>query len=278
MEIKYLGTAAYEGIPSLFCNCDVCKRSRKSGGKAIRSRSQAIIDGKLLLDFNGDTLMHFQNYSLDIQNIKTCLITHAHSDHLYSEDINMIGGGYAHPKKDYTFSVYGSDTVIENIKSRMEDVVANDPDSALRLNTVEAFQSFNADGYSITAYPAFHDPCSGPLFYSVSDGKKTMLYAHDTGYFFENVWEHFKKTKPHFDLVSMDCTSANMFNGATHMGLPQNIQIKEKMIKEGYADEKTVFIANHFSHNAKDVFYDDFMPIALKSGILTSYDGMTVEF
>ena len=50
MEFQYLGTAAAEGIPALFCGCENCERSRKIGGRAIRTRSQAIIDGTLLID------------------------------------------------------------------------------------------------------------------------------------------------------------------------------------------------------------------------------------
>ncbi len=31
MKIKYLGTAAYEGVPAMFCNCPVCKKAMKQG-------------------------------------------------------------------------------------------------------------------------------------------------------------------------------------------------------------------------------------------------------
>ena len=39
-----------------------------------------------------------------------------------------------------------------------------------------------------------------------------------------------------------------------------------------------MFILNHFSHNAKDVVYDDFVTIAKREGFLVSYDGMEYEF
>jgi phosphoribosyl 1,2-cyclic phosphate phosphodiesterase len=61
------------------------------------------------------------------------------------------------------------------------------------------------------------------------------------------------------------------------MGLEENVLVKNKMIELGYADENTVFISNHFSHNGTNVFYDDFMPIAAKEGFITSFDGMTIE-
>jgi len=58
MRIKYFGTAAAEGFPGLFCSCEACERARKAGGKNIRTRSQALIDRALLIDFTTDTYMH----------------------------------------------------------------------------------------------------------------------------------------------------------------------------------------------------------------------------
>jgi len=40
MKFQYLGTAAAEGWPALFCNCDNCEKARKAGGKNIRIRTQ----------------------------------------------------------------------------------------------------------------------------------------------------------------------------------------------------------------------------------------------
>ena len=51
MKIKYLGTAAAEGVPAIFCRCEVCRKSKAAGGRNIRTRSQSIIDDRLLLDF-----------------------------------------------------------------------------------------------------------------------------------------------------------------------------------------------------------------------------------
>ena len=69
MKIKYLGTAAYEGIPSLFCECETCKKARAFKGKNIRTRSQALINDDLLIDFPPDTLVHANTYGIDFQRI-----------------------------------------------------------------------------------------------------------------------------------------------------------------------------------------------------------------
>ena len=59
MKIQYLGTAAAEGIPAIFCDCKTCQKARKLGGKEIRTRSQAIIDDRLLIDFSGRYIYAF---------------------------------------------------------------------------------------------------------------------------------------------------------------------------------------------------------------------------
>ena len=55
MEIQYLGTAAAEGLPALFCDCEICRKARNTGGKEVRTRTQSIVDGKILIDFPPDT-------------------------------------------------------------------------------------------------------------------------------------------------------------------------------------------------------------------------------
>ena len=55
MKIKYLGTAAAEAVPAPFCECEICERAREKGGRNIRTRSQAVIDDRILIDFCADT-------------------------------------------------------------------------------------------------------------------------------------------------------------------------------------------------------------------------------
>ena len=81
MKLHYLGTAAAEGWPALFCSCENCQRARKAKGKNYRSRPQALIDGKLMVDFGPDTFYHMMKYDLDFSEIRdvTLLISiHRH--------------------------------------------------------------------------------------------------------------------------------------------------------------------------------------------------------
>ena len=132
--------------------------------------------------------------------------------------------------------------------------------------------------YAVTALPSDHDPNAGTRIYVVAKDGKTLLYAHDTGYLRAETWEYIEKNRLKFDFVSLDCTNACLpLTYIGHMGLDENTEVRRRMLEEGYADENTRFVCNHFSHNATHVVYDDFVPIAAARGFLVSYDGMKIE-
>ena len=59
MKLRYMGTAALERLPALFCNCENCRKAMAAGGRNIMTRSQALVDDKLLIDLNSETYTHF---------------------------------------------------------------------------------------------------------------------------------------------------------------------------------------------------------------------------
>ena len=50
MHLLFLGTAAAEGYPGIFCECDNCKEARALGGRNLRLRSSLLVNDDLLLD------------------------------------------------------------------------------------------------------------------------------------------------------------------------------------------------------------------------------------
>lgn len=108
MKIRYWGTAAAEGIPSLFCSCPRCVEAREKKGKFIRTRSQLLIDDTLLVDFNADTYMHSLKYDFDLGKLKDVLITHVHEDHFYPNDILYRKAGFAPEVEIPTLTFHGS--------------------------------------------------------------------------------------------------------------------------------------------------------------------------
>lgn len=108
MRIKYLGTAAAEGIPALFCSCEICKKVRKTRGKDIRTRSSALIDDRLKLDFGPDSFLQMMRFDLDYSTLRSVLITHTHEDHLCVGDLLCRKEGFAQVPDDIPIlHVYG---------------------------------------------------------------------------------------------------------------------------------------------------------------------------
>ncbi len=276
MIFKFLGTGAAEGIPAIFCECAVCKEAREKGGRHIRTRSQAMIDGDLLIDFNADTYMHFLRYGIDGSKIRHVVVTHDHDDHFYPEDLLMRLPDFANLDSESTLTVYGSEVIGHSMSVQLFD-----DRSYGRLNFVQLklHQTTEFGEYKVTPLKAIHGVTTGPFIYIIEKEGKRILYAHDTHFLDDSVWKYFAEHPMHLDLVSMDCTSANMpeMTYIGHMILKDNVEIKRRMLEMGCADEKTIFVCNHFSHNGTDVSYDVFQELAAQHGLLTSYDGMEIE-
>lgn len=275
MRFKYLGTAAAEGWPAMFCACENCKKAIESGGRNIRTRSQAIVDNKLLIDFPADTYMHVLNSGLDLSKIENCIITHDHSDHLYSADFEMRREGFAYLHSGSPLTVYGTEPTGKKI-NQIINLYNLSKQGRVLFKCITPFVPFNVDEYVITPLKADHDPLCDPVFYIISNGEKTILYANDTGYFPDETWQYLEEHKPQFDFVSLDCTTGVEECRHSHMGINTDLEVKKRLIAMSCAGSGTKFCINHFSHNGKAI-YDELIPIAQKYGFLVSYDGMMVE-
>lgn len=273
MKIKYFGTAAYEGVPSLYCQCETCKKSRAAGGRSLRSRSQALINDDLLVDFPADTVWHAQRYGLDLSAVNHCLITHSHSDHLYPEDIEIARRDYCQGYTN-TLHFHAWEDGYRKIKAVTDSELMR---SAADVALITPFHAFTVGGYRILPLEANHDPASSPVFYRVEGDGKSLLYGNDTGYFSEKVWAELKKAG-RLDLVSLDCTGGVRTGWRDgHMCLETDLEVFRRMEKEGITDERTIKVINHFSHNG-GATYDELAAEAAKYGAVVSFDGLEIEF
>ena len=278
MKIKYFGTSAAEGVPGLFCDCEVCRYSSEHGGRNIRTRSQALINDKILIDLPPDTLYHVQHLGLKLHEIKHLFITHSHSDHLHAADLLEKRAGHACEKfNKVPITVHGSMPTIDKVFTEIRKV-ADITMGHWILNELEPYKSIEVESHVVTPYKANHAFALHPFFYSVNDGDKSLLYAHDTGYLLEETFEKFRENKEFFNLISLDCTAGLKENVSDHhMSLDVCKKLRERLISEGFADSSTLFILNHFAHNGLCT-YDSLLPIAEQEGFMVSFDGMEVEF
>ena len=150
MKLKYLGTAAAEGIPALFCRCEMCAYARKAGGKEIRRRAGALLDGTLKLDFGPDSYWQMISENLDYTDIHAVLITHSHEDHLEPCDVTYRRPGFANKLDgDRPMTVYGNGKVMQVLEKYSVGPWQN-------KKQLQAFETVEIEGYQVTPLEAVH--------------------------------------------------------------------------------------------------------------------------
>ena len=275
MKLKYLGTAAAEGIPGMFCNCRVCRNALEVRGKEIKTRSQALVDDKLLIDFPPDTYLHILNYGLDLRNIHHCIITHSHSDHLFPKDFWCRFAGIAYDIDEEPLNVYVTEAGYNEIFRQLGDQANN---TRVKFHKIAPFEPFDIEDYHIIPLAASHDSNSDPVIYIIEKGEKSLLYANDTGIFPKGTWEYLAKYNKKFNLVSLDCTGmAQKCWRDTHLSLDTDKEVYDRLVEMGLCDSNTIAYVNHFSHNGQ-LTHKELVVEAEKYGFLATYDGLDVEF
>ena len=281
MKYKYYGTAAAEGIPAIWCECDVCKRAREKGGKNFMSRSQQLIDDKLLIDFSADNFLHTA-MGLPLSKIRTCIVTHDHQDHFYTEDLDMRYASFAYfDGEEFPFNLYGTKQVVEHYNGTHPAWLDEFSPDRVITHEITPFVPFEAEGYKITPLTAAHDPKAGAVIYLIEKDGKCILHANDTGYFPDETWDYLEKNPVHIDFASFDSTETGRFHDNDkmfgHMNLPTVLNVKGRLESIGMIDENTICVLNHFSHNGQYT-YDELREVGKENGFLVSYDGFEVEF
>lgn len=277
MEIQYLGTAAAEGLPALFCSCDTCKRARELGGKELRSRTQSIVDGKLLIDFPPDTYIHAQRESLQLGKIQHLLVTHSHMDHFFPVELIHRHEHFGHNAKGM-LHVYGNEAVEKSFYEAVliDRFKVHPLDEAVKFVRLEPFRGFWAEGYHIIPIPADHDKRETCFIYIIEKDGKCLLYGHDTGMnLSDEAWECIFSHK--FDLVSLDATMGMKQIDGYHMGLLDDIAFVQLLEERQCVTSSTVKVVNHFSHNGK-MTHGQLEEFAERHGMRAAYDGMKVLF
>lgn len=257
----------------MFCNCRICRNALKVKGKEFKTRSQTLIDDKLLIDFPADTYLHILNYGLDLRNIHHCIITHSHMDHFYPADFWCRFNGIAYDIDEQPLNVYVTNAgYCEALKYYDENV-----DPRVKFHKIAPFEPFDVEEYHIIPLAANHDPKSDPVIYIIEKGNQAILYANDTGIFPDSTWEYLQKYNKKFDLISIDCTGmarTDYRNG--HLCLTTNKEVLDRMTAMGLCDDNTVVYVNHFSHNG-NLTHEELVKEAQKFGLLATYDGLEVS-
>jgi phosphoribosyl 1,2-cyclic phosphate phosphodiesterase len=273
MEAIILGTAAAEGIPALFCGCEVCVTARKLGGKNIRGRQSLFLPPDILIDLGPDSMSYVHRNGFDYSKLAAILYTHSHDDHCQADELGYLHGptfakNMAHEK----VLIYGN----ERVRDRIRRVTDHVPEADVR--PAVPFETILLPGLKATPILSYHrEPEEEEtLNYILERGGKTLLYATDLGRYDEQTWEYFSGIR--LDAVIMECTNGVKPRDERwpyHMSFPNDVDMKERMHSIGALAEDAPFCITHFSHNGA-IPHDDFQALADPHGITVAWDGLRV--
>ena len=283
MKLTFLGTGAANAFPEAFCSCSNCQRARALGGSSLRKRSAALIDDELLIDIGPDIMSASNQHNQPLTQVRYCLQTHPHADHMDTSHFLSRSPGYG-TKGAPRLHFYASKPTLQVAAKLLERDFAPasffDPEIGdllnLTLHPIEAFEPFQVGHFTVTPFPANHDPEMESLLYAVQDEALTLFYGTDTAALQEVVWDGFHQFKLCFDLVILDHTYGPEEDGGDHLSAHQLIQHADRMRREGLLAEHARILATHIAHEGNPP-YPELSEFALQHGYEIAYDGLTLN-
>lgn len=276
MKVKFFGTGAWEGIPSMFCKCPVCEYARRVKGKEVRSRSGFMVDGKIALDFSPDAYQNFVKNDVVFGEIERLFITHSHEDHLYPSDVLMCITKRESAGLAPLLHVYGNDKVIDMLTSNslyLEETKTKANFHPIRHGDVVQF-----DGYEVTALYTYHDPSEESFAYLIAKGEKAYLHLVDSDEPQEKLLNYLVEKGIKLDGVSADCTSGSLEQGfGGHMSIWQNIRTRDALKKLHLLQKNAKYILTHVSHFSGVDTHEFLSKIAAENDMILAYDGMEID-
>lgn len=271
MEAIILGTAAAEGIPALFCGCEMCRTARSRGGKNLRARQSLFLPPDIVVDLGPDCLYAVHRFGLDWSGLAAVLFTHCHSDHCVPQNLEFVRPVFANERTADGLDIYGNAAVREHIAELLSNT------ESLRLHPAPPFQPIALPNAVAVPIPSHHKANGEEtLNYLITRNGETILCAWDTGKYDEKTWDYLKTVR--VDLALIECTfGKNPCNPEWpyHMGLPNVVEFRDRLRANGTISGETPVIVTHFSHNGM-LPHDEFEALAGQHGLRVAWDGMNV--
>ena len=309
MRVTFLGTAAAEGVPQLWCRCDNCRIARERGGEHVRCRTATLLNDDLLIDAGPDLAPSAGRLGLDLAAVRALLITHPHYDHLDAASLHDRGrywGGTALPP----LTIYGGRASLDLLARRADPALlrydtrriapfeqftvatggAALPDP--RLPDAPPFPAAPPRRYEIWTFAAAHgQPEDEAMLFAirqsagpevVGDGtQRALLYATDTGPFPDATWAALDTLAAgglRFGATVVDATfgmGRELKEPGAHLTIAQTIAVQRELARRGLLADGARRVAIHFSHYFTPP-HDELATLLAPEGIVPAYDGLSL--
>lgn len=283
MIVSFLGTAAANAFPEAFCKCKNCEQARMLGGSSLRKRSAVLVNDDLIIDLNPDIMAASQIHGISLTNVRYCLQTHPHADHLDLSHLLSRSPNYGTIGTPI-LSFYASAETLQRASETFERDLADyslfspNVETLLNLNIhpIEPLQPITFGKYRVIAFPANHAPDMGSMLFSVESNGHSFFYGTDTATLFEETWLAFHQFQMQFNLVILDHTYGPNQPGSDHLSAHQVVEHVQRMRNEGILKPNARAYATHIAHEGNPA-HPELVKFATQNGYEVAYDGLVLE-
>jgi phosphoribosyl 1,2-cyclic phosphate phosphodiesterase len=254
LNIRFLGTGAAEGIPTMGCQCDHCQRAQREGGKLTRERNAIIFSlpgYELLVDTPpGIRQILARNR---IKYLDGLFITHDHSDHsgglqefrYWPDKVDLFVEADVYPR-----------LVREDWGEYMPELTFHLP---YRPGLTVRFNSF-----FFIPFEVFHSTRTFGI--AVCHEARKIVYISDSGNRFSN---YSRCLMQDADLLIANTPFFNNPPGEAHIDVEETIALKERV----RARQLILTHINHHNrpHDVLEAYARQF------EGVTVAYDDMNVK-
>jgi phosphoribosyl 1,2-cyclic phosphate phosphodiesterase len=272
MRLQLLGTAAAEGVPAIFCECDLCRKARERGGRDVRRRTAYAINADMLVDFGPDTFWQSVAFGVDLAAVRHIAVTHSHSDHLAPLELGWRRQGFSVSTSPLV--IYGNTAVLDRVRSESGSSLEHLRIELQELRSGE-WQDVG-DRYGLLPLRAQHMADEEALNYVIREGGTSLIIANDTGWWPDETWSTLAGLGAGAAVI--ECTSAFRYpdQDTGHLGINGTLRMRDRMLESGVLAEDAIVVASHFSHNGGGL-YDELTDFFVPRGIRVGFDGMVLE-
>jgi phosphoribosyl 1,2-cyclic phosphate phosphodiesterase len=268
MNVRLLGTGAADGIPGLYSNNAVSRFAREHGGREIRTRSAALVDDQIKIDFPPDTLCQLQRERLDAREWTAIVFTHSHEDHYAVGELQYLLYPFTELEQ-MPCSIYGNPTIGRILNARY-------PDWPIDFVEMHSFCSYGHASYTITPILAKHQIGEECLNLLIRKGDKVLLYATDTGIWDEPTFEFLSEQR--VDCLVIECTEGfrrSDYKG--HLNLEDLGTVLDRLRSMGTVQPATRIVTTHHAHTG-EATHCQLEKALTPLGAEPGYDGVVIEF
>ncbi|HRJ26224.1 MAG TPA: MBL fold metallo-hydrolase [Fimbriimonadaceae bacterium] len=267
MKITLLGTGASDGIPGFFSHSEVSEHARQHGGKNIRSRASALINGELQIDVAPECHHQLVRSGYRATDWTGVFFTHTHDDHFAYRELQYALIPFV-DEPFAPFTIYGNEVALSAI-------AADYPDWPFEMVLSKSFEPIHHQQYTVTPIKAHHMLEQDAHNFLIQEGPTTLLYATDTGVWEDRTWEFLQDFKVDGLIIeSTDGIHKTPYYG--HLDARETVEVVGRLRQHGILRASAPIFTTHHAA-AGGLNHDQLVDFFAPHGIDVGYDGLTFE-